>query len=258
VFRRDRRKGTLAPLAGKPACVTAWPFRGCALVRAMLGPESVAVSPDGRNVYVAADRNSVASFTHDRATGALTQPAGTAGCVNFCPRRSCVRGHALDVPRSIAVSPDGRSVYVASIFGGVLLLRRDPPSGALTEPAGAAGCVDSLEAHGCARGRALDGASSLVVSADGRSVYATSWNREGSPHDGIAVFARNRFDGTLTQLTGPPGCVNPDGAHGCTAPRAVQPFLESIAVSPDDRSAYVIASTTGPAKVAVFTRTTSR
>ena len=258
VFRRDRRTGTLAPLAGKAACVTAYPFRGCTLGRAIIGPESIAVSPDGRNVYVAADRNSVASFTRDRATGALTQPAGKAGCANLYPRRSCARGHALDLPWSITVSPDGRSVYVASVIAGVVPLRRDLASGALTEPAGAARCVGSLELHSCARARALHGASSVVVGADGRSVYATSWNRGSSPHDGIAVFARNRFDGTLTQLAGAPGCVNPDGAHGCTAARAVQPDSESIAVSPDDRSAYVISRTSSGASVAVFARTTPR
>ena len=254
VFRRDRRTGTLAPLAGKAACVTAHPFRGCALGRAIMGPESVAVSPDGRTVYVAAV-NSVASFIRDRATGALTQPAGKAGCVNFYPRRSCVRGRALDSPWSITVSPDGRSVYVASVFDGVVLLRRDPASGALAQPAGAAGCVNSSRALGCARGRALDGARSVVVSADGRSVYATS----STSQDAIAVFARNRFDGTLTQLAGALGCLNADGAHGCTPVRAMLYVAEPIAVSPDDRSAYVTAITSSSyASVAVFARTTSR
>jgi DNA-binding beta-propeller fold protein YncE len=258
VFRRNRRTGTLAPLAGKAACVTAYPFRGCALGRAIIGPESVAVSPDGRNVYVAAaGNNSVASFTRDRATGALTQPAGKAGCVSFYPRRSCVRGPALDSPWSITVSPDGRSVYVASVFGGVVLLRRDPASGALTEPTGAAGCVNSSRALGCASGRALDAARSVVVSADGRSVYATSSG--GDRQDAIAVFARNRFDGTLTQLAGAPGCLNADGAHGCTPVRAMHYVLEPIAVSPDDRSAYVIAITSSSyASVVVFARTTAR
>jgi DNA-binding beta-propeller fold protein YncE len=258
VFRRNRRTGTLAPLAGTAACVTAYPFRGCALGRAIIGPESVAVSPDGRNVYVAAaGNNSVASFTRDRATGALTQPAGRAGCVSFYPRRSCVRGHALDAPWSITVSPDGRSVHVASVFGGVVLLRRDPASGALTEPTGAAGCVNSSRALGCARGHALDAARSVVVSADGRSVYATSSG--GDRQDAIAVFARNRFDGTLTELAGAPGCLNADGAHGCTPVRAMQYVLGPIAVSPHDRSAYVIAITSSSrASVAVFARTTSR
>ena len=40
------------------------------------------MSPDGLNVYVASyDSSSVAVFVRDFATGALTQLAGTAGCL---------------------------------------------------------------------------------------------------------------------------------------------------------------------------------
>jgi DNA-binding beta-propeller fold protein YncE len=49
------------------------------------------------------------------ATGDLTQPAGTAGCVSQSGGGGCANGHGLnDGPAGVAVSPDGKSVYVAS------------------------------------------------------------------------------------------------------------------------------------------------
>jgi hypothetical protein len=46
-------------------------------------------------------------------TGDLSQPAGAAGCVSEDGTGPCADGHALDRPNSVAVSPDGKSVYVA-------------------------------------------------------------------------------------------------------------------------------------------------
>ena len=79
------------------------------------GPHSVAVSPDGKSVYVAScDSNAVARLNRNTTTGAITQPAGTAGCVSETGAGPCADGHGLDGPESVAVSPDGKSVYVAS------------------------------------------------------------------------------------------------------------------------------------------------
>ena len=47
-------------------------------------------------------------------TGDLTQPAGTAGCISETGAGPCADGHGLDGPFGVAVSPDGKSVYVAS------------------------------------------------------------------------------------------------------------------------------------------------
>ena len=53
-------------------------------------------------------------------TGALTQPAGTAGCVSETGAGPCANGHALIAPYSVAVSPNGKSVYVASFDSGAV------------------------------------------------------------------------------------------------------------------------------------------
>src|SRR3984957_17140901 len=63
--------GTLAQLAGPSGCLVdrSKPRKGCALVRGLAGPapilgsHAVAISPNGRNVYVASSRsNAIAVF----------------------------------------------------------------------------------------------------------------------------------------------------------------------------------------------------
>ena len=47
-------------------------------------------------------------------TGALTQPAGTAGCISEDGSGPCSDGRGLSFPTDVAVSPEGNSVYTAS------------------------------------------------------------------------------------------------------------------------------------------------
>jgi hypothetical protein len=71
----------------------------------------------------------------------------------------------------VAVSADGKSVYVVSFASdAVARLNRNTTTGAITQPAGAAGCVSETGVEPCADGRGLDGAFSVAVSADGKSV----------------------------------------------------------------------------------------
>jgi hypothetical protein len=49
-------------------------------------------------------------------TGALTQPAGTAGCISETGSGPCADGHGLSFAFSVEVSADGKSVYVASLL----------------------------------------------------------------------------------------------------------------------------------------------
>ena len=99
----------------------------------------------------------------------------------------CARGRGLAGARSVAISADGRSAYVASAFShAVAVFARDRRTGALTQLPGAAGCASRSE-QGCAGGRALAGAQSVAISADGRSAYVAS---HGS--DAVGVFARQR------------------------------------------------------------------
>src|SRR6478752_1875111 len=84
------KPGTLTQLAGKRGCLVdrAAKAGGCAKARALDGPgpfmgsRAIAVSPDGKYVYVASSgSDAIAIFSRDRQTGVLTQAQKTAGCI---------------------------------------------------------------------------------------------------------------------------------------------------------------------------------
>jgi DNA-binding beta-propeller fold protein YncE len=64
--------GQLTQLSGTSACVIEVLAVGCSLGRGLRGASSVAVSPDGRNVYTAAfDSDAITTFR--RVTRAMTR-----------------------------------------------------------------------------------------------------------------------------------------------------------------------------------------
>ncbi|HWM10059.1 MAG TPA: PKD domain-containing protein [Solirubrobacteraceae bacterium] len=112
------------------------------------GPSGIAVSPDGRSVYVAnRDSDTVSQF--DVGPGGGLAPKSPA---------TVATGGA---PNGVAVSPDGRSVYVANFVQSVSQYVVGP-SGALTPMSPA-----SVATGG--NGVPVD----LVVSPDSRRVYVT-------------------------------------------------------------------------------------
>jgi DNA-binding beta-propeller fold protein YncE len=253
IFRRNTTTGAVAQLvgpAGKAGCVShAGSGGACADGKALAAPESVAVSADGANVYVASrDSSAIAVFKRNTTTSGLTQLGGTAGCINE-HGGICRDGRALDYPLSVAVSADGKNVYVASqASDAVAVFRRDPTTGALTQLAGGAGCISRSGTGGtCAGGNGLDGASSVAVSADGKSVYVAS-----QLSDAVAAFRRNPTTGALTQLAGTAGCVSQTGTGGACADGKALDYAESVAVAADGQSVYVASELRK--KVAVFRR----
>ena len=236
--------GALTQPAGTAGCASETGTGPCADGHGLRYADSVAVSADGKSVYAASDLSrAVVRFTRNTTTGAISQPAGTAGCISETGAGLCVDGHGLNQPLSVAVSADGKSVYAASpVSDAVARLDRNTTTGAITQPAGTAGCVSETGAGPCADGHGLDNPTSVAVSADGKSVYVAS-------HYGSAVarFNRNTTTGGITQPVGTAGCVSETGAEPCANGHGLL-IPNSVAVSPDGKSVY---STSGYSKSVV-------
>jgi DNA-binding beta-propeller fold protein YncE len=235
---RNTTTGAIAQPAGSAGCISETGAGPCADGHALAGPFGVAVSADGKSVYaVSRDSNAVARFTRNTTTGAITQPTGSAGCISETGAGPCADGHGLSGANSVAVSADGKSVYVTSLTG-VARLTRDPTTGAITQPAGTAGCISETGAGPCADGHALsDGADSVRVSADGKSVYVASF-----PNNAVLRLNRNTTSGAITQPAGAAGCISETGAGPCADGHGLT-GAAWIAVSPDGKSVYAAANT---------------
>jgi DNA-binding beta-propeller fold protein YncE len=250
IFRRDSRTGALTQPKGEVGCIAVKGAGGCATAVGLDGPNSVAVSADGRNVYATSRAsNSISVFHRNRQTGELTQLAAAAGCISGLPIPVCAAGRGLVGPDVVVVSPDGRNVYIGSFFGNaVAVFDRDPSSGALTQPGDSTGCIAEA-IGGCATGVALGAPEGMAISGDGSSVYVAS-----ALSNAVAVLARNTSTGTLTQPSGGSGCIVDIPLSGCTTGVQLS-GANAVTISPGNGDAYVTSLFSN--SVTSFTRSKS-
>jgi DNA-binding beta-propeller fold protein YncE len=251
--------GSLAQLAGPSGCLVdrSKPSGGCGRVRALHGPgpllgsHALAISPDGRNVYVASSRsNAIAVFSRNARTGRLTQRSGAAGCMAIRGAGGCATAIGLAAPNSVAVSADGKNVYATSLASNaVVVFARNGSTGGLSQLGNGTGCIVNAATSGCTTGRALDGPDIVAVSGDGKNVYVGAF--AGSA---LAVFSRDPSTGALAQPADPTGCFVNTPTAGCTTGLALG-SPEGVAVSADGANVYVAAP--GSNAVDIFSRNTS-
>jgi DNA-binding beta-propeller fold protein YncE len=249
VFKRNARRGTLTQRSGAAGCIAAAGRGGCATAVGLDGPNSVAVSPDGKNVYatsVASD--TVTVFARDPSTGALSQATDGSGCVAEVATAGCTTGRALDGADVVTVSPDGNNVYVGAFFGNaVAVFARDPSTGALTQPADDSGCLVNAPTAGCTTALALASPEGMAISGDGNNVYVAT-----AVSNAVVVLNRDPSTGALTQATDDSGCIVNAALAGCTT--GVQlTGANAAAVSPDDGNVYVTSLLSN--SLTSFTRT---
>ena len=100
--------------------------------RQLDGPEGIAVSPDGKSVYVGAfNSNAVTVFDRVSFTGTITQRSGANGCIVNVATTGCTTGNALGNANALAVSPYGGNVYVGSYASNAIdvFARAQPRNG---------------------------------------------------------------------------------------------------------------------------------
>ena len=205
----------------------------------LTGAMSVTVSPDNNSVYAASGitggDDALVHLHRDTGTGELT----AAECYddNDSGTDTCLLSgetNGLGGVRSPVVSPDGTSLYVAASSDDAVTRFTRAANGLLTP----AGCIDDHDAgqgpDDCGMGNtvpALDGAHSLTISPDGRSVYVTSFADQA-----VAGFDRNMASGLLVFL----GCIddNDTGPDTCTQTTNGLNGASWVAVSPDGTAVY--------------------
>lgn len=230
IFTRDRQAGVLTQAPKGAGCVAAKGADGCAVAIGLDEPNSVAVSPNGRNVYATSRAgNSISSFVRNPKTGALRQlPQPLAGCISGVPIPGCATGLALLAPDVVVVSPDGNNVYVGSFFGNsVAAFARNPATGALAQLAGTAACI-AEETAGCTTGIALKSVEGLAISSDGTSVYAAT-----ALSSAVVTLSRNAATGAIAQATDGSGCIVESALTGCTLGVQLS-GANAVVVGPDD------------------------
>jgi 6-phosphogluconolactonase (cycloisomerase 2 family) len=244
-------RGELTQLPGGAGCVGFTPVQECTQGAAVRGAENVVVSPDGAYAYVSQynfgdpGEASLLAFRRDQANGVLSQLAGAAGCYgNDGAPCTEVRAASSGDGQGLAMSRDGRFLYAASQnFSGITVYARDAATGALTQLAGAAGCLtaDGLDDAGdptCANIRGTGSLNAVALSPNGLFLVASAY---GDPET-LSVYSRNPATGVLTQLPGLDGCysvtgVSEDGVDTCTDIHDAG-STSKFAITPDGRHVY--------------------
>jgi DNA-binding beta-propeller fold protein YncE len=200
-------------------------------VDGLSGAQSVAVSPDGKSVYIASNEDAaIARFERNTTSGALIY----RGCLDDSIE-SCAQSLPTFMdPVSITVSPDGEWVYVVSRFavGGIYRFKRNTTNGALSYR----DCIARVDFPGtCAQSApGLKEPTSVAVSPDGKSVYVADFGAST-----VVRFARTATGKLVSR-----GCVddNDSTPDGCAQSVDGLGAADSIAVSPDGESVYVASA----------------
>lgn len=175
-------------------------------VEELTGPHALALSPDGKNLYVALWSNEIIVFDRNSSSGLLT----------YGSKLSYLEGETKkESPRAMALSPDGKFMYVASANNDALsVFSRDTETGAIEHDENVFDDSNGVSD--------LDGPHAISISSDGAYVYIAAVSS-----DSVTSFERDSDTGELTyyqsivseaedtwDMNGPISIgTSPDGEH---------------------------------------------
>jgi uncharacterized repeat protein (TIGR01451 family) len=166
------------------------------------GPAAIAVTPDGKNAYVAASANAItgtiSQYRINPATGKLTPLSPATVATPGSPDSG-----------SVKVAPDGKNLYVTNTKTNTLAQYRISP---------ATGALSSRPVATVPTG---SGPESVTIAPDGKSAYVTD---------------------TLTHLISQYRISPATGRLSALSPATVAtgPGPHDLAITPDGKSAYVV------------------
>jgi hypothetical protein len=205
-------------LGGTGTCLTVSAAVACDALRGVSDPVALLTTDDGSGLVVAGSAG-IASLVRDPSSGALVQPAGTAGCMTVTATAGCGSlppTWSVSGARDVVVTPDGASIHAlvrASAAWRVFSVNRDPGTGALT--GGACASTDGSDGGGgvCA---AIAGAGSDAnsIAASDEALYVTATCTTPTCAD-IVVIRRSGGAHDLVPEAGAAACLG--SAPGCTA-----------------------------------------
>ncbi len=198
------------------------------------GAGFVMVTPDGKNVLVAARlANKLTNFERDPVTGKLSlQDTIVEGNQYACNSGFCTLD-GLDGINSLAVSPDGKYVYIsASNDNALVVLKRNITTGALSSFITGPIVVQVVKAVDINADPTLQSVRGIALSPDGKTLYTTAFSS-----DTVAVYGRDGATGMLTfQSKLVQGQATPSGSvDGLN-------MVRDVIVSPNGAHVYVVAT----------------
>ena len=168
IMTRDPATGALSQANDTGACVGPTTIGGdCTDGRfpnkSSDSAHAIVISPDGAFLFAASSTGAMVSgFRRDTTTGALTEIAGGGGCISASGNdadasNTCTGFSVLSNTQSLAISPDGRFLYVGNDSGTIgLAIFSVSPTGELSglptpngcfRPTGDATCTNSRYAN---------------------------------------------------------------------------------------------------------------
>jgi sugar lactone lactonase YvrE len=244
-------RGCLTSASTGPACTAVPGSTPNGAGTALSNLTGIAVSADGRSVYtVGEDSAAISRFDRDPSgaltyQGCLTANTATTTCPLLPGASAGATNSPMGRPEVVAVSPDGKNVYVPAVASDSLVtFTRDGATGAIAF----ADCISDNSATAiCARTTApLSAAVNIAISADNRSIYVgasdpSSVDRiDRDPNTGAVTYRD-----CLTSAVGiSPPCALVPSPTSAGPTNGIFANPSGLVVSADDRNVYVVGRTT--------------